>query len=52
MLRDQLNYLSENSQQADQEPGVDMYDRLEILVAELEAHKARLQRLIRMVAQD
>jgi len=29
-----------------------MYARLEVLVAELEAHKARLQRLIRVVAQD
>ncbi len=49
MLRDQLNYLSQNSQRADQEPGEDMYERLEVLVAELEAHKARLQRLIQMV---
>ena len=52
MLRDQLDYLSDNSQQADQKPGEDMYARLEVLVAELEAHKARLQRLIRVVAQD
>ena len=52
MLRDQLDYLSDNSQQADQKPGEDMYERLGVLVAELEAHKARLQRLIRVVAQD
>jgi hypothetical protein len=49
MLRDQLNYLSGNSQRADQKPGEDMYERLEVLVAELEAHKVRLQRLIRLV---
>ena len=49
MLRDQLDYLSGNSQSADQKPGEDMYERLEILVAELEAHKVRLQRLIRLV---
>ena len=49
MLRDQLNYLSGNSQRADQKPGEDMYERLELLVAELEAHKVRLQRLIRLV---
>ena len=49
MLRDQLNYLSGNSQRADQKPGKDMYERLEVLVAELEAHKVRLQRLIRLV---
>ncbi len=49
MLRDQLNYLSGNSQRADQKPGEDMYERLEILVSELEAHKIRLQGLIRLV---
>jgi len=49
MLRDQLNYLSASSQRADQKPGEDMYERLEILVSELEAHKIRLQRLIRLV---
>ena len=30
-------------------PGEDMYDRLAILVVELEAHKVTLQRLIRIV---
>jgi hypothetical protein len=49
MLRDQLNYLNGNTQAADQKPGADMYERLEVLVAELEEHKAQLQRLIRMV---
>jgi photosystem II stability/assembly factor-like uncharacterized protein len=49
MLRDQLNYLNGNTQRADQKPGADMYERLEVLVTELEAHKERLQRLIRMV---
>ena len=49
MLRDQLNYLNGNTQSADQKPGEDMYERLEVLVLELEQHKERLQRLIRMV---
>ena len=49
MLRDQLNYLNSNSQRADQEPAADMYERLDVLVTELEQHKERLQRLIRMV---
>ncbi len=49
MLRDQFNYLYGNSQRADQRPAADMYDRLNQLVTELESHKSRLQRLIRMV---
>lgn len=49
MLRDQMNYLYGNSQRADQKPGVDMYERLDVLVTELERHKQQLQRLIRMV---
>lgn len=49
MLRDQFNYLYRNSISADQEPAVDMYDRLEELVSELEEHKSRLERLSRMV---
>ena len=52
MLRDQLNYLYRNSQTADQEPGADMYERLDVLVTELEQHKERLQRLIRMVTDE
>ena len=47
MLRDQLNYLSGNSQP--QKLGEDMYEGLEALVVELEAHKVTLQRLIRIV---
>lgn len=49
MLRDQFNYLYSNSQRADQKPAEDMYERLEELVTELEVHKERLQRLIRLV---
>jgi len=49
MLRDQMNYLNSNSQRADQRPAADMYERLDVLVTELEQHKERLQRLIRMV---
>ncbi len=49
MLRDQMNYLYRNSQSADQKPAADMYERLDMLVTELEQHKERLQRLIRMV---
>jgi photosystem II stability/assembly factor-like uncharacterized protein len=49
MLRDQFNYLYGNTQRADQKPAEDMYDRLTELVTELEQHKERLQRLIRMV---
>ncbi|NNF14566.1 MAG: hypothetical protein HKN72_15165, partial [Gemmatimonadetes bacterium] len=49
MLRDQFNYLYRNSISADQEPAVDMYDRLEALVTELEEHKSQLERLSRMV---
>ncbi len=49
MLRDQMNYLYRNSQSSDQEPAADMYERLNVLVTELEQHKERLQRLIRMV---
>jgi hypothetical protein len=49
MLRDQMNYLYGNTQRADQKPAADMYERLDVLVSELEQHKERLQRLIRMV---
>jgi hypothetical protein len=51
MLRDQMNYLYRNSQGSDQEPAADMYQRLDVLVTELEEHKERLQRLIRMVTE-
>ena len=49
MLADQLSYLYGNTQRADQEPAADMYTRLEVLVTELEAHKARLERLMRTI---
>lgn len=49
MLRDQMNYLYGNSQRADQRPAADMYERLDVLVIELEEQKERLQALIRMV---
>ena len=49
MLADQLDYLYGNSVDADQKPSADMYERLETLKTELEQHKERLQRLIRMV---
>lgn len=52
MLRDQMNYLYGNTQRADQRPAADMYQRLDVLVGELEEHKARLQRLIRMVTDS
>jgi hypothetical protein len=50
MLRDQFQYLYGNSISADQEPAEDMYERLEVLVAELEQHKERLARLSRLVS--
>jgi photosystem II stability/assembly factor-like uncharacterized protein len=49
MLADQLSYLYGNTQRADQKPGVDMYERLEQLKTELEAHKSRLERLMRTI---
>lgn len=47
MPRDQLDYLYGNSQRADQEPGADIHERLEVSVTELEEHKTRLQWLSR-----
>ena len=49
MLADQLSYLYSNSQSADQTPAADMYERLEVLVTELEQHKRRLERLMRAI---
>ena len=49
MLADQFNYLYGNTQRADQKPAVDMYERLDDLKGQLEAHKERLQRLIRTI---
>ena len=52
MLAAQLSYLYSSLQRADQKPGVDQYERLETLQAELEAHKARLERLLRTITED
>jgi len=52
MLQAQMQYLYRNTIAADQEPAVDMYERLETLVDELERHKQRLERLSRMVTED
>jgi len=52
MLADQLDYLYGNSTAADQKPGEDMYTRLEVLKAELEEHKANLERLVRTITEQ
>ena len=52
MLADQLNYLYSNSTSADQKPAEDMYQRLDVLRAELEEHKADLERLVRTITQE
>ncbi len=52
MLASQLDYLYGNSTAADQKPGEDMYTRLEVLKAELEEHKANLERLVRTITQQ
>jgi len=39
-------------QTADQKPGTDAYERLDTLKTELEAHKARLERLLRTIAEE
>jgi len=52
MLSSQLDYLYGNSTAADQKPGEDMYTRLEVLKAELEEHKADLERLVRTITQQ
>ncbi len=49
MLADQISYLYGNTQRADQKPAADMYERLEVLVTELEQHKQRLERLMRTI---
>ena len=49
MLADQLSYLYSNSQSADQTPAADMYERLEVLVTELEQHKRWLEQLMRAI---
>ncbi|MDH5759809.1 MAG: hypothetical protein OEZ65_09495 [Gemmatimonadota bacterium] len=49
MLAAQLQYLYSNLQTADQKPGADPAARLVELKAELEMHKARLERLLRTI---
>jgi hypothetical protein len=51
MLQSQLSYLYSMLQRADQKPGRDAYVRHEELKTELEAIKAELARLERMIAQ-
>ncbi len=50
MLADQLQYLYSMLQSADQKPGKDAYERLDVLKVELETHKSRLERLLRTIA--
>lgn len=52
MLADQIQYLYSMLQTADQKPGRDAYERLETLKTELEEHKARLERLLRTIAEE
>ncbi|HSM60681.1 MAG TPA: hypothetical protein VK849_07775, partial [Longimicrobiales bacterium] len=52
MLADQIQYLYSMLQTADQKPGRDAYERLETLRTELEEHKARLERLLRTIAEE
>lgn len=52
MLQAQMQYLYSGLQRADQKPGRDSYERLETLQVELEAHKARLERLLRTITED
>jgi photosystem II stability/assembly factor-like uncharacterized protein len=51
MLADQFSYLYSNMVGTEQEPSGEMVKRLEVLKAELEAHRARLERLLRTVAE-
>jgi hypothetical protein len=52
MLADQLEYLYSMLQSADQKPGRDAYERLDVLKVELETHKSRLERLLRTIADE
>lgn len=52
MLADQFQYLYSNMVRVEQQPSGEMYTRLETLKAELEEHKARLERLLRTIAED
>jgi hypothetical protein len=50
MLADQFNYLYSNMAGVEQKPSGEMTKRLETLKAELEAHKARLEQVLRTIA--
>ncbi|MDP2955263.1 MAG: hypothetical protein Q8N53_02480 [Longimicrobiales bacterium] len=50
MLADQFQYLYSNMVGTEQRPSGEMTQRLETLRAELEEHKARLERLLRTIA--
>ena len=50
MLADQFNYLYSNAVGTEQKPSGEMTKRLETLKAELEAHKARLEQVLRTIA--
>ncbi len=53
MLVDQLSYLYGMTSRADQRPGVDAYERLQVLEVELERHIETLQRIMRTpIAED
>ncbi len=53
MLIDQLSYLYGMTSRADQRPGTDAYERLQILEVELERHIETLQRIMRTpIAED
>lgn len=52
MLADQFQYLYGNMVRGEQKPSGEMYNRLETLKTELEAHKARLERVLRTIAED
>ncbi len=50
MLADQFNYLYSNAVSVEQKVSGEMTKRLETLKAELEAHKARLEQVLRTIA--
>ena len=53
MLVDQLSYLYRMTSGADQRPGRDAYERLQVLEQELERHIETLQRIMqRIIAED
>jgi photosystem II stability/assembly factor-like uncharacterized protein len=50
MLADQFNYLYSNMVGVEQQPSGEMTKRLEVLKAELQAHQARLEQVLRTIA--